>query len=70
MATAKNMPAKTPIFAKAILPNGSNISLFKRTLTKSSGIKLPVLKFTKPGIYSIQLTAGKSSQLIRLKVSK
>lgn len=70
MATAKNMPAKTPIFAKVILPNGSSISLFKKTLTKSSGIKLPVLKFAKPGIYSIQLTAGKSSQLIRVKVSK
>ena len=70
MATAKSMPAKTPIVAKALLPNGSTISLFKKTLTKTSGIKLPVLKFTKPGIYSIQLTVGKSSKLIRLKVSK
>lgn len=70
MATARNMPAKTPTVATAILPNGLKISLFKKTLTKPSGIKLPVLKFTKPGIYSIQLTAGKSSQLIRLKVTK
>jgi hypothetical protein len=53
-----------------LLPNGSSVSLFKKTLSKTSGIKLPVLKFTKPGIYSLQLTAGKSSQLIRLKVSK
>jgi hypothetical protein len=70
MATAKNLPAKTPIVAKALLPNGLTITLFKKTFTKSSAIKLPVLKFTKPGIYSIQLTAGKSSKIIRLKVSK
>ena len=70
MATAKSMPAKTPIVGKILLPNGSSVSLFKKTLSKTSGIKLPVLKFTKPGIYSLQLTAGKSSQLIRLKVSK
>ena len=70
MATAKNLPKKTPIMAKALLPNGLTIALFKKTLTKPSGIKLPVLKFTKPGIYSILLTAGKSSKIIRLKVSK
>ncbi len=70
MATAKNLPTKTPIVAKALLPNGLTIALFKKTLTKTSAIKLPVLKFTKPGIYSIQLTAGKSSKIIRLKVSK
>ena len=70
MATAKNLPKKTPVVAKALLPNGLTIALFKKTLTKSSAIKLPVLKFTKPGIYSIQLTAGKSSKIIRLKVSK
>jgi len=70
MATAKNMPVKTQIVAKVLLPNGSTVSLFNKTLSKTSGIKLPILKFTKQGIYSIQLTAGKSSQLIRLKVSK
>jgi hypothetical protein len=70
MATANNMPAKTPIIAKVLLPNGSSVSLINKTLSKTSGIKLPILKFTKPGIYSLQLTAGKSSQLIRLKVSK
>jgi len=70
MATAKSMPAKKPIVGKILLPNGSSVSLFKKTLSKTSSIKLPVLKFTKPGIYSLQLIAGKSSQLIRLKVTK
>ena len=70
MVVAKNMPVRTPIVAKVLLPNGSTVSLFNKTLSKTSGIKLPILKFTKQGIYSIQLTAGKSSQLIRLKVSK
>jgi hypothetical protein len=70
MATAKSMPIKTPIVATLLLPNGSTSTLFKKTLTKSAGIKLPVLKFAKAGIYSIKLSAGKSFQLIRIKVIK
>jgi hypothetical protein len=70
MATTKSMPARAPIVATMYLPDGKPISIFKKTLVKSTSIQLPVLKFSKVGIYSLKLSAGKSSQTIRLKVTK
>ena len=70
MAIAKSIPANTSIATKVFTPDGKTVSLGSTKLSKPGNLNLPAMKFAKAGIYSIQISYGKTTKTIRLRVQK